>query len=132
MVPSHRWLRPLYTAIGLALMGLGIVGVVTPGLPGTIFLILALWCFQRGNERWEAWLLNHPRLGPPLREWDATKSLRPRVKVLATTMIVLFSIGSARGLWAESRGVSWTILAVGVVGVVYILSRPTLHAPRSE
>jgi len=124
--PPHRLIRPLYSAVGFALLGLGIVGVVTPGLPGTVFLILALWCFQRSNPRWEAWLLNHPRLGPPLREWDSTKSLRPRAKIMISGVIALFTLGSARGFLAVNPGLAVGIVVLGIIGVGFILTRPTL------
>jgi len=120
------WLRHVYTSAGVMLTGVGIAGVILPVLPGTIFLILALWCFQRGNAKWEAWLIGHPRFGATLREWDATKSLRPRTKAIVATVIVLFSLGSARSFAADTPWAAWAVAAVGVAGVAYVLSRPTL------
>ena len=59
-----RFRRPLLFAAGWIFTALGVVGLILPLMPGTIFLILAAWCFSQSSPRFEAWLLGHPRLGP--------------------------------------------------------------------
>lgn len=88
-----RWHRPLYLAAGWILTGIGIVGVILPVMPGTIFLIAAAWCFSRSSPRFEAWLLGHPKLGPQVRHWRETGSIRRRVKYIACgSMLLSFAI----------------------------------------
>ena len=58
-----------WLALGCLFVGLGMIGAVLPLMPTTIFLILATGCFARSSPRLEAWLLNHPRFGPTLRDW---------------------------------------------------------------
>ena len=53
----NRLLRPLFLVGGVVLTVVGVIGLVTPGWPGTIFLILAAGCFARSSPRLEAWLL---------------------------------------------------------------------------
>ena len=53
-------------ALGFVATGVGIAGVILPGLPGTVFLIIGLWAFSRSSERFQMWLFNHPRFGAPL------------------------------------------------------------------
>jgi uncharacterized membrane protein YbaN (DUF454 family) len=116
--------RALYLAAGLVAVGIGIVGVVTPGLPGTVFLIVALFCFKRSSPRLERWLLEHPRLGPTLRDWELHRSIRPRTKVVAIVLMWAF-IGSTffAGLnpWIEAL-----LVALGAYGTWYIASRPSV------
>ncbi|MER3466093.1 MAG: DUF454 domain-containing protein, partial [Armatimonadota bacterium] len=57
-------MRPVLLAAGFLFMSVGAVGVLIPGLPTTIFVILAAWCFARSNPELERRLLEHPRLGP--------------------------------------------------------------------
>jgi len=63
--------RPLFLGLGLAFVGLGLLGTVLPVLPTTPFMILALWCFARSSKRFHDWLYHHRVFGPPLRQWEA-------------------------------------------------------------
>jgi uncharacterized membrane protein YbaN (DUF454 family) len=77
--------------LGLAWIFLasGIVGIFLPLLPGTFFLIIAAALFTRSSPRFEAWLLDHPRFGPPVRRWRARRAIPRRGKVLALASLVL-------------------------------------------
>lgn len=55
--------RALYVALGLFFVVLGLVGVVTPGLPTTPFLLLAAFFFVRSSPRLHAWLLRSRLFG---------------------------------------------------------------------
>ncbi len=91
---DRAWLRPVWLLAGALSLLLGIVGIFLPLLPTTPFVLLAAFCFSRGSARWEAWLVNHPRLGPMVRDWRATRSVPLRAKQAATLMM------SASCLWA--------------------------------
>lgn len=116
-------LRPLYFLAGLLMLTLGIIGAFLPIMPTTIFLILAAWFFARSSPRLEAWLLNHPRFGPTLRNWREHGAISRRAKTMASagiaTGFVLFWIGAKPGL------VLWVIVAA-IMGAcaAYVLSRP--------
>src|SRR5687768_16982809 len=75
--------RPLLFGAGLILLGAGIAGIFLPLVPGTLFLILAAACFTRSSPRFEAWLVDHPRLGPPIRQWRQTGAIPRQIKVYA-------------------------------------------------
>lgn len=75
--------RPLLFACGWIFLAIGIVGLVTPLVPGVLFVILAGACFTRSSPRFEAWLLAHPRLGPPVKQWRATGSIPRNAKWIA-------------------------------------------------
>ena len=59
-----RWQRVLWAAAGVLALVTGLVGIFVPLLPTTPFVLLAAFCFSRGSERCERWLLEHPRFGP--------------------------------------------------------------------
>ncbi len=70
-------------AAGLVFVALGAIGAALPILPTVPFLLLALFCFARGNPAWEQRLLDHPRWGPPLHEWRERKAISRKAKVAA-------------------------------------------------
>jgi uncharacterized protein len=78
-----RGVAAILFPLGCLCTAIGIIGLILPGLPGTVFLIAAAWCFSRSSPRFEAWLLRHPRLGPPVRQWRASGSIPRRVKAFA-------------------------------------------------
>lgn len=81
--------RALYFSLGVVSAGLGIVGMVTPVMPGVIFLILASWLFARSSPRLERWILDHPRYGPLVREWREHGVIPRRAKLIAYASFVL-------------------------------------------
>lgn len=125
---TGRWVRRLYWALGMVFLALAIIGAVLPVMPTTIFVILAAGCFGRASPRWEAYLLHHPRFGPPLVAWREQRALSVRGKVLAVT-------GIAAGLgvfWYTANPVWWlgALVSAFMVGTaIWLLSRPTATTP---
>ncbi len=116
--------RVFFFCLGCVMLALGLIGAVTPLLPTTIFLIAAAGCFARSSPRLEAWLLDHPRFGPTLRDWRAHGAIsRPAKAMACTGMTVgygLFWLGAQPG----------ALLASGVGALMgacalYVVSRPT-------
>ncbi len=128
-VPTAAPLRLTYLACGMGCVALGFIGQFVPVLPTTIFYILALFCFKRSSPKLEAWLLDRPVVGPILREWDRTKSLRPATKRLILTVLWL---GLAVSAALVHKPTVWAILAACGIGVTwYIVTRPVLLDPET-
>lgn len=89
------WQRLLWLIAGVLSLATGIVGIFLPLLPTTPFVLLAAFCFSRGSARCEAWLLNHPRFGPLVRDWRTHHAIPLRAKQLAWTMMAIGSIWAA-------------------------------------
>lgn len=71
---------------------LGIIGAILPGMPTTVFLILATWAASKGWPQMDAWLLNHPKYGPTLRDWRANGTVPRKAKWIATIMMTASGI----------------------------------------
>lgn len=84
--PVVRW---AYFVLGWVLVATGIVGLILPVMPGTVFLILAAACFTRSSPRFEAWLVHHPRWGSGVRAWRAYGAIPPRAKGIAIGMMIV-------------------------------------------
>ncbi|QCI69505.1 DUF454 domain-containing protein [Phreatobacter stygius] len=76
-------------AAGWVCVAIGVVGVILPGIPGTLFLIIAAWLFARSSPRFEQWLVTHPKLGPEVVKWRASGAIAPRVKAIALASMAL-------------------------------------------
>ncbi len=80
--PSRfRWAWWLLAYVAL---GLGIVGIVLPGLPTVPFALLSAYAAARGSTRLHARLLADPRLGPMIRDWQGRGAVSRRAKWTAT------------------------------------------------
>jgi uncharacterized membrane protein YbaN (DUF454 family) len=117
-----RAVTPLLLVLGWSFLALGIAGIFLPLLPGTVFLILSAACFSRSSPRFERWLLEHPHLGPPVRQWRQTGSIRRPIKVIACLSIaVSWLILLATDAPPEAK---IAMLAVLCGVAFYIVSRP--------
>jgi len=118
--------RALLVSAGVISLGLGLLGVVLPGLPTTPFVLLAAACFARASPRLHRWLTQHRFLGPMVRDWEAHRSLPLRVKWIATTMMLGMVLLSA---W-QFAGRPWlqgALLVLGLVGAAVVWRIPTRH-----
>jgi len=116
--------RLMLAAVGVLCVGLAAVGVFVPGLPTTVFLILATYLFARSCPWLEERLIRNRLFAPFLGYIDGSTPMPMRAK-LATMCIMwgavalsVFLLG--RGLEAQS----WVIFmppAAAVVGTLFIV-----------
>ena len=71
---------------------LGVMGAILPGMPTTVFLILAAWAASKGWPEMDEWLLNHPKYGPTLRDWRAHGTVPRKAKWIASIMMLISAI----------------------------------------
>jgi uncharacterized membrane protein YbaN (DUF454 family) len=107
------------------MVALGIVGAFLPLMPTTIFLILSAWFFARSSPRLENWILNHPRFGNTVRNWQTYGAVPVRAKIMACGgMTIGFLV-----FWVSVHPSILVAICVAVFLVgsaIYVVSRPTL------
>jgi uncharacterized membrane protein YbaN (DUF454 family) len=118
-------LRCAWLAGGVLCLLIGTAGIVLPLVPTVDFYALAACCFARGSRRWEAWLLNHPRIGPLLRDWRASRAVPLRAKWLATLSM---SLSCAWAFHALKPTLAWIPAACCALVALYLWTRPTRPA----
>ncbi|MCX7285450.1 MAG: YbaN family protein [Novosphingobium sp.] len=104
--------RYLYLAGGVVSVGLGVIGAFLPLLPTVPFLLLAAFCFARSNPAWEQRLLDHPRYGPPLRQWRERRAISRKGKIAALAAMAFGVV-----LTGVTAGWPWLLIPAGVMGV---------------
>lgn len=118
---SPRALRWLLWLAGSVSLGLGILGVVLPGLPTTPFVLLAAACYAKASPRLHGWLRAHRLFGPMVRDWETHRSLSRRTKRFAqVSMLVMVGV-SAWGL--RERPVLLTVVLVAALVGVWVVAR---------
>jgi len=83
----------LWKALGFVSLGLAYLGIVTPGLPWSCFVVGAAYCFAKGSPSMHSWLYGHPRFGPFLTNWTEKKVFPRKMKYLmlvTMTSTILF------------------------------------------
>ena len=116
--------RVALMALGFLCVAIGLVGIVVPVLPTTVFLLIAAWAFSRSSERFQRWLYEHPVFGPPVIAWRDHGAVPLKAKVLAIVMmavsltVIIVYVG---GGWVLPAIVGGVMAAVAV----YLVTRPT-------
>jgi len=75
-----------YILLGLTSTCLGIVGVWVPGLPTTVFILIAMWAFSKSSKRLHRWLMHIPVLRSATREAERFQhegTVDPRAKFIS-------------------------------------------------
>ena len=122
MAAPRRATAPLWFVAGLLSVAIGGIGVVVPGLPTTVFFVVAAACFSRSNKRFEQWVLNLPKIGTLVRDHRSGLGMPRRAKVVAVTMILVVS--TASGVFAiGNRAVGGAVVARGLIGALYVTFR---------
>ncbi len=115
--PVHfRW---AWWLLAYASLGMGIVGVFVPGLPTTVFILIAAYAASRGSERLHRYLVTHPRFGPMIHDWHRHRAVSRRAKWAATwTMLASAAILLALMLWSGSHRGWMVALPIACMAVV--------------
>ena len=121
------WARWALFAFGWLNIGLGTVGIFIPGLPTTVFLLIALWAFSKSSERFHLWLWNHPRFGKSLQNWHQHRVIPLKAKIMAVSMMSL-SYFYLSFFVAESGLIPLIMSAIMGPSALYVVTRNS-HAP---
>jgi len=120
----------LLTIMGVVFMGLGALGIVTPGLPTTPFVLLAAVCFSAGNRRIYGWMQRNRFLGPYIENYRTKQGIKRSWK-----------IGSIAFLWIKLIiamliiRTTWIFILLGTIGVcvtMHLLLIRTKKEPKRQ
>ena len=114
---ARRWYtRWLLRALAVTSLGLGIAVVFIPGLPTTVFILIASWAAMRSSPRLHVWLWQHRLFGPMLQNWAAGGYVSRRAKYSAAAMMALCAII----LWIAPAPLWAQVLASSCMAVVLV------------
>lgn len=122
--PGRSVRRWLLAGVGVLAVALGAVGVFVPGLPTTIFLILASYCFARSCPLLEQRLMRIPLFAPYMRFLDEGRPMSTRARVVSISAMwtcVLLSLAWLRVSGGLSATLAGTIAGLAVIGTIAVL-----------
>jgi hypothetical protein len=120
----NKFKRLLLVTFGLIFLGLGIIGYVLPGMPGTIWLIIAAALFVRSSDRLYNFVVNNRLFGRQVGDFLETGAMPLRAKIISVGSVWTFSLISIL-LTPYTWLFKGTVLVLAIVGTIYITSRPT-------
>ena len=128
LVAKSRIVRGAWFSIGWLSVALGAAGAIVPGLPTTVFMIIAAACFSRCSPRFEQWILDLPGIGRSVADYRSGLGMPRRAKAAAISMLVI-AVSISVGLVLNTTTVRVGVVAVGLIGVWYIaVGVPTARA----
>jgi len=112
--------RYLYITLGLLAVGLGVLGVVVPGLPTTPFVLLASWLFYRSSPRLQQWLLSS-WLGKYIRNYQQRGGMTVTQKAGAVGIMTTMVLLSAFVFIPAGSVARVIVLVAGFVGALTVI-----------
>ena len=124
ILPGRSVRRWFLLLLGLLSVGVGFVGVFVPGLPTTIFLILASYFFTRSCPWLEERLVRAPIFKPYLQYLDGDRVMPLRARL--TTIAMIWGASSISLLMVGSAGpiAPWfaiSILVAAAIGSGFVM-----------
>ena len=106
----------LWNCLGFLSLGMAYIGVITPGIPYSCFVVGAAYCFSKGNERMHRWLYNHKLFGPFLTNWGEKRVFPIKMKffmlgMMSSSLLIMFFTGVAQ------RGIIYTACFMALVAI---------------
>ncbi|MEC7366991.1 MAG: YbaN family protein, partial [Actinomycetota bacterium] len=105
--------------LGFIFVGLGFIGIIIPGMPTTVFIILAAASFAKSSPKFEQWILDLPGIGRLVQDHrdglgmpQKSKAIAITMMVLAVTLSIIFAITSTL--------IQILVGGVGIIGVWYV------------
>ena len=85
----------IFFIIGWCCLILAYIGIVTPGIPFSIFLVGAAYFFARSSKKMEDWIYNHKQFGPFLINWEKRRVFPRKAKyamiaVMSSSLLIMY------------------------------------------
>ena len=105
-----------WLVLGFLSLGMAYIGVVVPGIPFSIFLVFAAYCFAKSSKRMHDWLYNHKYFGPFLTNWVQKRVFPTKGKYA----MVLVMASSLAFLWFTTENIKAVAWSGGFMALVAI------------
>lgn len=106
----------LWRILGFVSLGFAYIGVVTPGIPYSPFVVFSAYCFAKSSPKMHAWIMNHKMFGPFINNWNHKRVFPLKLKFFMiasmSLSLVLMYVSSM-----SVRGIAYTGIFMLLVAV---------------
>lgn len=85
-------MRIILMTIALLSLSLGILGIFIPGLPTTVFILIAAWAASHSSPKMANWLESHRFMGPIICNWRNGGFVSRKTKKSATVSMLFCAL----------------------------------------
>lgn len=105
-----------WNCLGFLSLGMAYIGVVTPGIPYSPFVVFAAYCFAKSSPRMHAWIMNHKTFGPFITNWNQKRVFPLKLKFfmlasMSVSLLIMFFTG------VKPIGIISTAIFMGLVAI---------------
>jgi len=116
--------RTFWIVMGFFFVGVGIVGYITPLMPGLVFFLIATFCFAKGSRKFLKLLIGNKYVGQQILDFKKGRGMTVQTKVIAILMMLVSMFISAFYI-VKIYWVKWAICITAVCVVIIILMQKT-------
>ena len=120
--------RAIWIVMGFVFVGVGIIGYITPMMPGLVFFLIATYCFAKGSRKFLRLLIENKYVGQQILDFKKGRGMTVETKVIAITMMLVSMFISAFYL-VDIYWVKWAICITAILVVLIILKQKTKKSP---
>jgi uncharacterized membrane protein YbaN (DUF454 family) len=111
---GHKAAQRTWKTLGSVCFAIGIINAFIPLLPTTVFLLIGVWAYGKGDPALRERLLQHPRFGASLRLWVEKRQISRKGKIGAVGGICLSAAFTATAI--GPKPIMWVIVG-GLLGL---------------
>tara|TARA_B100000579_G_scaffold436602_1_gene463101 strand:+ start:8791 stop:9177 length:387 start_codon:yes stop_codon:yes gene_type:complete len=126
-INKNLLIRYFWLTIGLLCFSIGSIGIIVPGLPTTIMMILAAACFFRSSEKLYNRVVENKYYGHHVKNFREGRGMPKKAKFMAIgTMWVFVSISVFFGIPDHMLIIKVITILGAATGTGYVISLRTM------
>jgi uncharacterized membrane protein YbaN (DUF454 family) len=108
----------LYVILATLSLITGIIGIIVPGLPTTVFLLFAATMYFHGNKKLHDKLLANRYLGDYIKRFREGQGMSSREKIISLLMMWIMIVIAIQ---AGSQNFRIAMIILGAIGTICVL-----------
>lgn len=120
---NNKFLKYILILAGSLSLALGIIGIILPVMPTTVFLLISAACYAKSSDKFYNWLMNNRYFGKLIRNYREKRGVPIKAKrnsIIFLWITIGISVFLINLLWVQ---ILLIIIAISVT--IHILKLKT-------